>query len=268
MSDDNSPLPSASMLLLRDSPAGIEVFMVVRHHKIDAFAGALVFPGGKLDPGDSRSDLRAFCRSAEDLSDTEFAFRTAAIREAFEECGVLLARIKGRDALIDGEHLEALANYRRRLIIDDIDLSDLCRSEHLELALDLLVHYAHWITPVDLPKRFDTHFFLASAPADQLAVHDGGESLDSVWIRPEDVLVEAEAGTRTVVFATRMILRKLARSTTVADALATACTKPIVTVLPGMEPHERGRIMTIPTDAGYGLSRALLDKDGGMEILE
>ena len=268
MSDDNSPLPSASMLLLRDTPAGIEVFMIVRHHKIDAFAGALVFPGGKLDPGDSRPDLHTFCRGAEELSDTELAFRAAAIRETFEECGVLLARVKGRDAIIDGEHLAALENYRRRLIGDEIDLYDLCRNEHLELALDLLVYYAHWITPMALPKRFDTHFFLAPAPADQLAIHDGGESLDSVWIKPQDVLVEAEAGTRTVVFATRMMLRKLGHSDTVSAALETARTDTVVTVLPDMEPHERGRIMTIPADAGYGLSRALLDKDGGMEVLD
>ena len=88
-------IPAATIMLLRDGAPGLEVFMVVRHHQIDFASGALVFPGGKLDEGDKSSSIRARCDGADGVSDAELAIQVAAIREAFEECGVLLARPKG-----------------------------------------------------------------------------------------------------------------------------------------------------------------------------
>lgn len=215
--------PASTVLLLRDGAQGLEVFMVVRHHQIDFASGALVFPGGRVEPGDLT--LAG--------GDEAVAFRIAAIRETWEECGVLLG-CPGAPPPAAGDFAAMLA--ARGLVPD-------CTA---------LAHFAHWITPVPVPKRFDTHFFLAAAPADQDAVHDGGEAVDSVWIRPRDALAEAEAGTKKIVFPTRMNLTKLGRSNSVAEAFAAARARPVVTVLPQQRNTPEGRYLRIPAEADYG----------------
>ncbi|HXT08662.1 MAG TPA: hypothetical protein VN715_17225, partial [Roseiarcus sp.] len=125
----------------------------------------------------------------------------------------------------------------------------------LELATDHLVPYAHWITPVDQPKRFDTQFFLAPAAPGQIAVHDGREAVDAVWTTPRAALAGADAGRIKLVFATRMNLVKLARSATVAAALAASRAEAIVTVTPVIENTDTGRFIRIPEAAGYGAGR-------------
>lgn len=238
------------MLLLRDGPDGLEVFMVLRHHEIDSFSGALVFPGGKVDPGDSQA--RAFCRDVDAVDDAALAFQIASIREAFEECGVLLARENGSESLLAADRLAPLeAAYRERLSRDEITIGDVCAEAGLELATDRLAHFAHWITPKMAPKLFDTHFYLAAAPDDQMALHDGQESTDSVWIRPADALAEAAHGRRTIVFPTQMNLRKLSRWKTTAEALAAAAAAKVVSVRPQVKPHPEGRTLTLPADADY-----------------
>jgi hypothetical protein len=115
-----------------------------------------------------------------------------------------------------------------------------------------LAHFAHWITPLPVPKRFDTQFFLAAAPPDQDAVHDGYEAVDSIWIRPADALAAAAAGSRKVVFPTRLNLLKLARHDSVAEAFAVARATPVVTVMPEMRMTPAGRVLRIPAAADYG----------------
>jgi 8-oxo-dGTP pyrophosphatase MutT (NUDIX family) len=241
--------PAATVLLLRDGAEGLEVFMVVRHHQIDFASGALVFPGGSVDPGD-----RAIAEALPGLGGTEAgALRIAAIRETFEECGVLLARPRGSAVLVDAARLKAIeATHRTALCRGERPFAEILAAEDLVPATDHLVHFAHWITPASRPKRFDTHFFLADAPVDQLAVHDGGESVESVWIRPAQALAETKAGLRKLVFATRLNLMKLAGCATVAAAFAAAAAAPVVTVEPeGVETPE-GRMLRIPRAAGYG----------------
>jgi len=259
--DQNPPLPASTVLLLRDGPEGLEVFMVVRHHEIDSFSGALVFPGGKVDPGDGTA--RPYCRGGADLDNDALAFRVAAVREAFEECGVLLAYPRDGDELVDAARTATLeAAWRERLVKDETDIAQMCRAEELELAIDLLAHYAHWITPRVVPKIFDTHFFLALAPADQVALHDGEESTDSTWIRPAGALAEADAGHRTIVFPTRMNLNKLSQWPDAAAAIAAVAGAEVVTVQPTVTPHAEGRVLTIPAEAGYGGSQFLARQDG------
>lgn len=256
-------LPSATVLLLRDGAEGLEVFMVVRHHEIDSFAGALVFPGGKLDPGDGDPALRGLCRGADALDDAALAFRVAAIREAFEECGVLLAGPRDGPDLVDAARLAALeARYRGPLLRDEIAMAELCRREALSLAVDRLAHFAHWVTPRIMPKIFDTHFFLALAPSDHVALHDGAESLESVWIAPKRALAEADAGRRAVVFPTRMNLAKLARWKSAAEAIRAAQASTVVTVQPEVTPHPEGRLLRIPAAADYGATEVLVGPDG------
>ena len=210
-----APRPAASILLLRDGPAGLETFMVVRHHQIDFASGALVFPGGRMEA----ADAEIVAAPADPLA----PFKVAAIREAFEECGVLLARAEGEDGFVPAARAAALDRAA--------PFADLMARERLAPALDALVPFAHWITPDFVPKRFDTHFFLALAPADQALVHDGREAVDSVWISPQQAL--AEHGRRfKLLFPTHRNLWKLAAHADAASALAAARATPVVTVQP------------------------------------
>ena len=149
--------------------------------------------------------------------------------------------------------------YRAHLVAGKMTFLDLVRSERLRLATDLMVPFAHWITPESQPKRFDTHFLLVAAPVEQLGAHDGGESVEGFWIAPQQALRDAEAGTRTLVFPTHMNLTKLARYATVAEAMAAARASPVVTVMPQVERLSGGRRrLRIPAEAGYGVSEIVV----------
>lgn len=251
------PRPATTVLLLRPSTTGdmaspLEVFMVVRHHQIDAFSGALVFPGGKLEDADGDARLRARCGGTDRISDGELKFRIAGVREAFEECGILLARKRGQRALIAAADLKSIEErWRAKLAKDEASIVDLVEAEDLELATDLMVPFAHWITPVFAPRRFDTWFFLAEAPEDQIALHDGSESVDSVWIGAQQAIDEAAAGRRTLVHATLKNLELLTEGKTVVGAISQSTERKIVTVQPWVEEREGKRYLHIPPDAGY-----------------
>ena len=159
----NGLIPAATILLVRDSAEGIEVFMVVRHHQIDFASGALVFPGGKVDALDRAEGVRGRVDGAEGLDDWEFSMRVAAIREAFEESAVLLAREERTGRVVDAARLKALDPYRDPLNKGEIGIADFLEREGLRLAGDMLTPFAHWITPNMMPKRFDTRFYLAAA---------------------------------------------------------------------------------------------------------
>ncbi|MGI9524997.1 MAG: NUDIX hydrolase [Hyphomicrobiaceae bacterium] len=253
MTEPASPRLSATLLLARDGTDGLELFMVVRNRQVEFASGAIVFPGGTLNSGDRDPRLRALCDGGERLNDDALALRVAASREAFEECGVLYVKRRGETSLVDGQTAAALGDaYRVRLERGEISVYDLLQSENLRLAIDELQHFAHWITPVQLPKRYDTHFFLARAPEDQLFGHDGRETVDSIWISPGRALTDADAGLRTLVFATRLNIARVGQSRTVAEAIAHASASPVVTVLPTLERIEGGQVLRIPEEAGYG----------------
>jgi len=249
MSPIVATVPAATMLMLRDTADGLEVFMVVRHHQIDFASGALVFPGGKIDPGDS--DVEAHCEGIQGQDATSIAMMVGAIRESFEECGVLLARSAGNSALISGQRLRSLQPYRDKLHDGRVTLKQFLESEQLVLACDTLQVFAHWITPEMMPKRFDTLFYLAAAPLDHIAEHDGGESVDSVWIRPQDALERAQSGDYTIIFPTRLNVELLAQSQTVQDAFTSAKNRPLVTVTPWTEKRQDGNYICIQESAGY-----------------
>jgi len=251
---DIAPIPSSTLLLVRDGQQGLEVFMVKRHHQIDFASGALVFPGGKVDKSDAEPRLRDFAPRATTLAPEDFAIHASAIREAFEEVGVLLARPKGEDRPIPGARLSGLAAWRDRLVKREATLADLMAAERLELATDLLHPFAHWITPKIRAKRFDTRFFIAAAPEGQVAAHDGSESVDSAWINPLRTIAEADAGARTLVFATRMNLAKLGRTNDVASAIERARARRIVTVCPEIIEAGGRRILRIPAEADYDVT--------------
>jgi 8-oxo-dGTP pyrophosphatase MutT (NUDIX family) len=250
--------PAATVVILRDGPAGLEVFMVVRHHEIDFASGALVFPGGKVDAGDHAEAWAELAPHAG--TSAERAFVVAAARETFEEAGLVLARRRGAEALLGMEEAHGLVErYRAGLLAGDSTFLDLVRAENLTLATDVMVPFAHWITPTSQPKRFDTHFLLVAAPVAQLGAHDGAESVEGLWIRPDQAVADADAGTRTLVFPTLMNLKKLSRYATVADAVADTQARPVVTVMPRAERLEGGgRRLHIPAEAGYGVTEVVV----------
>jgi len=255
------PLPSSTTLMIRDGAAGLEVFMVMRHRQVDFAASALVFPGGKVDAGDSAPEVlaRARRRLPAPVTDEEIPYRVAAIREAFEECGLLLCRPHGQDALVDAARAEALGpKYRRPLDRREISFAAFVEAEQLDPACDLMVPFAHWITPVMMPKRFDTRFYLAAAPGDQMALHDGREAVDSLWADPRQLAEDARRGKASIVFATLMQLDKLGRAGTVAEALALAAAQPVVTVCPEFSQTPKGPLLRIPREAGYGIEEMIV----------
>jgi len=182
---------------------------------------------------------------------------------------VLLARDRRRGALVDAERLARLeARWRAELNAGANGILDVVCPEGLELACDLLVPWAHWITPEGLPRIFDTQFFLAEAPADHVALHDGAESTDSVWIAPGRALAEQATGLRRLVFPTWMNLRRLARAGSVAEALALARGAAVVPVRPVATKHPSGRLLRVPAEADYGCREVIADEAiGRFEIV-
>ena len=240
--------PAATILLVRDSPS-FEVLMVKRHHQIDFASGALVFPGGKTHAGDHDAAWEPRTVGWERTAPEKRALRIAAIREAYEETGILLARHADGGAF-RGEERAAAA--REEIAADRRTFLDLINELDVRLDLDALTVFARWITPAMMPKRFDTWFYIADAPPDQLALCDGWETVDAEWIAPTEALRLAEAGERTVIFPTRMNLQLLAEASGAADAISRSAVRTLVTVEPKVVQTEDGPALAIPPDAGYG----------------
>jgi len=255
MAETVAPRPASTILLLRDNAASreIEVFMMVRHYEIDFNSGALVFPGGSVDKGDNEIIARPDLYSgAEGLDAADLSFRIAAIRETFEESGILLARPKRSNALVDARQARQIeAAHRTALCEGRTTFLNVLADHGMLLALDLLVPYAHWITPEGMPKRFDTWFFLAAAPPEQAGAHDGKESTDSIWVSPRDALAGGESGRFKLPFPTTRNLIRLGKQPGVKAALEDSRGKPIVTVMPVMTKLNGGRQLRIPLEAGY-----------------
>jgi 8-oxo-dGTP pyrophosphatase MutT (NUDIX family) len=249
------PRPASTILLLRDNVTSkeIEVFMMVRHYEIDFNSGALVFPGGSVDKNDKEIIANpALYSGGEGLDEAALSFRIAAIRETFEESGILLARPKGSNDLVDaGRAREIEAAHRTALCESKTTFLQVLTDSGLVLALDELVPYAHWITPEGMPKRFDTWFFLAAAPPEQLGAHDGKESTDSIWVSSREALAGGESGRFKLPFPTTRNLIRLGKQPDVRAALKDMQGKPIVTVMPVMTRLNGGRQLRIPRGAGY-----------------
>jgi 8-oxo-dGTP pyrophosphatase MutT (NUDIX family) len=251
-----TPRPAATVVILRDARDGMQAFMVVRHHEIDFASGALVFPGGKVDKEDNDAFWQERAPGVGNRPD--HAFWIAAARETFEEAGLLLARrrssVHSGPLLSQKETHDIIVKWRPKLLKGEATFVEIIKAEDLEIATDVMVHYAHWITPVGVPKRFDTHFLMVAAPADQIGAADGSESVDGLWITPAQALADGDAGRKTLVPATRMNLKKITPFKTVAEAMAATRASNVVTVQPQVERRPDGRVVRIPVEAGYGVS--------------
>lgn len=224
-----SPIPApvrdgATVMLLRDGPhhdRPLEVFMLRRHPRT-AFGSIHVFPGGVVDDADGHLDLDRRCPGFTDADASAQlgierggrAFWIAAIREAFEEAGVLLARTRdGAPVRFDGDPALAARfdEHRRAVHARERTFLDVLDAEDLSLALSDLRYVSHWITPESEPKRFDTRFFLARAPEGHVYAHDDGELISSEWVRPHDALARHRAGEFAMIEPTIVSLQDIGR---------------------------------------------------------
>jgi 8-oxo-dGTP pyrophosphatase MutT (NUDIX family) len=257
MAEPVTPRFASTILLLRDSAttkSEIEVFMMVRHYEIDFNSGALVFPGGSIDKADQEIIATPELYSGgEGLDASALSFRIAAIRETFEESGILLARPRGSNTLIDAKRASEIeAANRVALCEGKTTFLKVLTDNGMLLALDELVPYAHWITPEGVPKRFDTWFFLAAAPPEQAGAHDGKESTDSIWVSPREALAGGESGRFKLPFPTTRNLIRLGKQPSVKAAFDDSRGKPIMTVMPVLTKLDGGRRqLRIPREAGY-----------------
>ncbi len=209
---------AATMLFIREGDAGVEVYMVVRNHAVDFASNAMVFPGGKVTPADI--ELAATLTGGPHLTLPQRALAVAALRESFEEAGLLLARGATGEPVSEAQvrHLDPL-----RALIDkgQYSFAAMLESEQLRLNLDQLYRFAHIITPKQAPKRFDTHFYIAACPPLHNPVVDMNEVVDGFWLTAASVLAQTERR-YTLMRPTRMVLKRLAQSVTVEAALADA----------------------------------------------
>ena len=245
------PRPASTVMLLRDKDTSsllghrseLEVFMVRRSVQSEFMPDIYVFPGGSVMPDDKQVEsLTDLCEPVpSSQSDPEgrtalgTGVRAAAIRELFEEANVLLAHREGQMLEVSGDIVPQFAAYRAAFNARKGSLVEMARAEHLVLATDGLAYFAHWITPEAMPKRYDTHFFLAAAPLQQEALYDNFETSDGVWINPTNALKQFEQNAFPIAFPTFHQLRDLSAYANVEEALNATKTRYVVTHLPVVE---------------------------------
>jgi 8-oxo-dGTP pyrophosphatase MutT (NUDIX family) len=249
---------ASTVLLVRDRPGGgVEVFMERRHVQSGFVGGAYVFPGGRVDPEDAIAPARcagldeATANARLGRSSGGLAHYVAAIRECFEEAGVLLAYDRS-GALLDFSARAVALHYeqqRARLNAGELTIADLATEEDLRLATDRIAYWAHWITPIGEPRRYDTRFFVTHAPEGQTAVHDDWELTHSAWVSPTDAIERAERGEWMIIFPTLVNLKTLSAHATADDAVRWAARQPLP--LPANQPKLFGGRVVLPGDPGY-----------------
>lgn len=212
------PRPAATAVILRDGAVGPEVLLLRRHRGAAFVPGAWVFPGGRVDRADR--DERALAGAGEVPDQPSPSYRVAAVRELFEETGVLLARDAAGACVSDASTDPVLEGWRERLMAGTHSMADLLEAEALRLEPAALVHAAHWITPEAEPRRYDTHFFLAELPPGCMARSDAREMTDLAWLTPRGALQRFSRGDLPMVFPTMRTLEALADFGSVAQALA------------------------------------------------
>ncbi len=233
--------------------------------------GAYVFPGGALDPGDRAADMAEVCqgRSPEEASTLlgvgsgGLAWWVAAVRECFEEAGVLLAY--GADgqlvSLSEPGTAHRFEEHRSAVHAGTLRLADLCRAEGLRLAVDLLHPWSHWITPEGPPRRFNTRFFVTRMPAGQVPRHDERETIAHLWMAPAEALARHQAGQLDLIVPTIRNLESIGAFATSGDLLEAAGRRGSTPAIrPRVVQDEDGIRVLLPGDEGYEVS------SGGPEV--
>jgi 8-oxo-dGTP pyrophosphatase MutT (NUDIX family) len=242
--------PASTVVLIRPSSASFEVLLVKRHDKVAFMGGAHVFPGGRVDAADRIENPERICDGVpeamarmRDLDPIDaIGHHVAAIRELFEEAGVLLARPAVGNRLVELRHDVAAGT---------LALSNLAHHEGLRLALDELVVFAHWVTPDIEIKRFDTRFFVAQLPEDQSAVHDDCETIESEWMEPDLAVERCRRDEIALPPPTWTTLRMLSKLSSADEVMLWARQRQVVRIQPGFISDATHTMLTLPGDPTF-----------------
>ncbi len=256
------PRPAATLVLVRDTDSGMEVFMIRRSQAAEFVGGAHVFPGGGVDASDASAELAAHCEGLDDIEASRLlgvergglAYWAAALRECFEEAGLLLAHDeRGEYAdLNHPERVDVFAEWRESVRAGKATLAELCREHRLRLAAGRLAYYSHWITQPGRPRRYDTRFFVAVAPLAQTPSHDNSETVDHLWIQPAEALERHRRGELHLVFPTIKTLESIAGFETAAALMEFARSpRKMPTMAPRAAITREGRKVLVPGDYAY-----------------
>lgn len=250
--------PAATLVVVRDAAVGIEVLLLRRAERGDHNSGAWVFPGGIVDASDA--DAHRCCAGVDDaqacarlgLERGGLDYYVAAVRECFEEAGLLYARAPGQASLVElhGDEAARVAAWREPMHRGERTLAQLCAAAGWELALDRLVYFSHWLTPPVRVKRFDTRFFVAEAPPVQISAHDATEVVEQRWLRPADAL--SRAGELKLMTPTLKTLEAIARFDRVDALLAFArAPRTVPLTMPMIGRGRQGQRPVTPDEPAY-----------------
>lgn len=213
------PRPAATVILARNVSDGIEVFMMERTTAVEFAKGMHVFPGGALDRADHHPEIASLCVGLDDRAASEtlgieqggLAYWIAAIRECFEESGLLLG-YRGNDQLLQlaSDEAERLAALRVEMAQNKLSFMDILMREQVKAATDRIAYYSHWVTQAGRPRRYDTRFFVAQAPEGQTALEDNHETVGQIWVRPDQAIDLHRSGSLNLMFPTIKTLESLA----------------------------------------------------------
>ena len=253
-----SPLPAATVAVVRDAPGGMEVLLLQRNFRSGFVAGVHLFPGGALDEADAAAEAAALCCGLDDRTASRLlglgagglAYWVAAIRESFEEAGILLACDERGNlvSLAEERVSERFLLHRRAINAGEREFISVVSEEGLRLAADRLTFFGHWITPVGPPRRYDTRFFLAAAPEGQEPLHDSLETIGHLWLRPAAALDRQRRGEIVMRTPTVHTLTKFADYNTVEALHGGIGRGEIPTILPRITRDGR---RLLPGDPGY-----------------
>ncbi|MEN8243335.1 MAG: NUDIX hydrolase [Thermodesulfobacteriota bacterium] len=265
-----APLDASTVMLMRETPSSnpFELLLMRRHARQSFMGKAFVYPGGQLDDADCDPELIDFTdgMTAETaklrLSEPDLPNKKAiglffaAVRETFEESGVLLAgSASGEDIdFTDQKIRQRFAKYRTMIHRQEMTLADLARQENLVFRLNDLRPYARWLTPEVEQKRFNTRFFLAAMPLGQNPVHDSAEMTETLWIEPGKALSKQQAGDMLLMPPTLKTLEEMACQSSVVELLSYTSSAAIQTIMPQVAAEGESIIIKLPHDPEYTLS--------------
>ena len=234
--------PAATVMMVRDGTAGVEVAMLRRSLTASFVGGAYVFPGGAVDPHDASDEMAQRCNGGDDASLSSLlrvasggmAFWVAAVRESFEEAGLLVANND------EGQPVDlSQPEVARRFVAHRSDVhsgrrlfADILTEERLHLRLDHIFSWSHWVTPIGSPRRFDTRFFLCAAPVGQEPIHDERETIASLWLTAADALQRFHDGVINLITPTIKSLEAIGHFPTVASLIDAAAPRAVPVVIP------------------------------------
>ena len=255
---ERPPRPAATLVVVRDGAVGgLEVLLSRRAERGDHSSGAWVFPGGIVERRDA--EAHGACRGLDDvdasrrlgLANGGLDYFVAAIRECFEESGLLFAcAADGAWVDLEGADAARLAPWRGALHRGERGMAELCGKELLRLATDRLVYLSHWLTPLGRPKRFDTRFFVAEAPAGQIAAHDGAELVEQMWVAPAEAL--ARSASLKLLTPTQKTLETVAGFADVASLMVWArAPRSVALVMPRVANGAAGFRPVLPDEVAW-----------------